>query len=131
MAPMTTPKLTIGLNERRPGFFDVSLSGRLDSATFELLEKRLDVLTGRRVHALHFEMGGLDYISSLGLRAVMKAMVMVKQQDGTIGMSNLQPQIKKVFEIAQMLPTETVFASVEEADRYFDAMQRKELAKQS
>ena len=42
-------------------------------------------------------------------------------------MVNPQPQIKKVLEIAQALPLETVFESVREADDYFDAMQRKAL----
>jgi hypothetical protein len=42
-------------------------------------------------------------------------------------MVNLQPQIKKVFDIAQALPGEAVFSSVEEADEYFDAMQKKAL----
>jgi hypothetical protein len=42
-------------------------------------------------------------------------------------MANLQPQIKKVIEIAQALPSESIFASIEEADAYFDAMQKKVL----
>jgi hypothetical protein len=37
---------------------------------------------------------------------------------------NLQPQIKKVFDILNALPTMQVFASIEEMDRYLDAMQK-------
>jgi hypothetical protein len=36
---------------------------------------------------------------------------------------NLQPQIKKVFEILNALPSLKVFASIQELDNYLDAMQ--------
>jgi len=37
---------------------------------------------------------------------------------------NLQPQIKKVFDILQAIPTLKVFASIEELDNYLDVMQK-------
>ena len=127
---MNVPALTVGLHERRPGYFEVSLAGRLDTSTYQQLEQRLELLGSRKVHSLHMEMGQLAYISSMGLRVVMKAQRQVKEAGGTFTMSSLQPQVRKVFEIVSLLPKDTVFASVAEADRYFDAMQRKELEKQ-
>ena len=38
---------------------------------------------------------------------------------------NLQPQIRKVFDIIQALPSLNVFESVEELDQYLAEMQRK------
>jgi hypothetical protein len=38
---------------------------------------------------------------------------------------NLQPQIKKVFDIINALPSMQIFASIEELDEYLDAMQKK------
>jgi len=58
---------------------------------------------------------------------VMKLMKDLKAQNGILQMVNVQPQIKKVFDIAAALPTETVFASVAEADAYLDMMQKKVL----
>ena len=37
---------------------------------------------------------------------------------------HLQPQIKKVFDILNALPSLQVFASVAELDSYLDAMQK-------
>jgi anti-sigma B factor antagonist len=37
---------------------------------------------------------------------------------------HLQPQIKKVFDILNALPTLQVFASIQEMDEYLDAMQK-------
>jgi hypothetical protein len=38
---------------------------------------------------------------------------------------NLQPQIKKVFDIINAFPSMQIFASIEELDEYLDAMQKK------
>jgi hypothetical protein len=38
---------------------------------------------------------------------------------------NLQPQIKKVFDILNALPSLKVFASIQELDGYLDAMQTR------
>jgi hypothetical protein len=57
----------------------------------------------------------------------MKLMKDLKAQNGVLQMVNVQPQIKKVFDIAAALPPETVFASVAEADAYLDMMQKKVL----
>jgi hypothetical protein len=38
---------------------------------------------------------------------------------------NLQPQIKKVFDIVNALPSMKIFASVDELDDYLDAIQKR------
>jgi hypothetical protein len=52
---------------------------------------------------------------------------MIEQQGGHVYMINVQPQIEKVLEIANMLHGIRLFASVGEADAYFDAMQKSVL----
>jgi len=42
----------------------------------------------------------------------------------------MQEPVQKVFEIAQMVPMNEIFASVKEADDYFDEIQRRERQKQ-
>ncbi len=120
--------LRIRTQERRPMYFEVGLEGRLDTNTYGQLERALDGIFSSPVRALQLDMGKLDYISSMGLRVVLMAMKRMKQLSGTFMMSNLQPQIKRVFDIAGMLPKEQIFTSVEEADAYFDLMQKKALA---
>ena len=41
----------------------------------------------------------------------------------------LKPQIKKVFEIIDALPSMNVFSGVQELDDYLDAMQQKAIKK--
>jgi anti-sigma B factor antagonist len=112
--------------ERRPGAtVVVKLTGRLDFATYQQCHDALaPVLTGVTRHLL-FDMSALDYISSMGLRVILEARKAIETRGGQVSLTHLQAPIRKVFEIASVLPDENIFASVAEADRYFDAIQRQ------
>jgi len=116
--------LQVKATEKKAGFFEVSVSGRLDTTTYAQLEGQLKV-TLPSANAIVLDMGLLEYISSMGLRVIFKATKDMKAKGGVFMMSNMQPQIKKVFEIANALEQDSVFLTVEEADRYFQAMQDK------
>lgn len=118
--------LNIGTREKRAGVFEVSLEGRLDNLTYERLEKTLKPILDNGPRAMQFDMERLDYISSMGLRVMLQTLKKLNAMNGQLMLTRLQPPIKKVFEIANLLPEQSVFASVEEADRYFDAIQRKQ-----
>ena len=70
-------------------------------------------------------MAGVNYISSMGVRVVLKAQKELKLRGGSLSLMNLQPQIKKVFEIINALPSMQVFSSIEELDKYLAEMQRQ------
>ena len=123
--------LQIDLTEKKPGLVEVALDGRLDTETSDQLEARLNDLLKTAPRAVRFNMKSLDYISSMGIRVIFKTFKTLRQKKALLLLSNLQPQIKRVFEIAAALPPESIFATVEEADDYFDAMQRKVLEQDS
>jgi anti-anti-sigma factor len=122
--------LKVSSREKSPRIFEVSLDGRLDTRTAPRLEAMLEILLGSRPRAIQLNMSGLDYISSVGLAVVLKTAKRMKDLDGRFALSNPRPHIKKVFDVAGLLPTQKVFATVAEADRYFDAIQRREKDKQ-
>ena len=72
-------------------------------------------------------MAGLEYVSSAGIRVIAVASKKMKENSGTIAMTGLQPQIKKIFEIVKALPNFGIFKDEAEADAYFDLMQKKVL----
>ncbi len=123
--------LQIDINEKKPGLVEIALNGRLDTETADQLEARLNDLLKTAPRAVRFNMKSLDYISSMGIRVLLKTFKTLRQKKAMFLMANLQPQIQKVFEIAEALPPESIFATVEEADEYFDAMQRKVLEQDS
>ncbi len=123
--------LQIDLTEKKPGLIEVALDGRLDTETSEQLEARLNDLLKTEPRAVRFNMESLAYVSSMGIRVLFKTFKTLRQKKAMFLMSNLQPQIQKVFDIAEALPPESIFATVKEADEYFDAMQRKVLEQDS
>jgi anti-sigma B factor antagonist len=119
--------LSIQIIEQKPGLHEVVLNGRLDTETAPQLERRFVEICAKKVSAVRLDMGLLSYISSMGIRVLFKTFKALRDKKAMFLMVNLQPQIKKVLEIAQAMPPETVFASIKEADEYYDAMQRKVL----
>jgi anti-sigma B factor antagonist len=76
------------------------LNGRLDSNTSPALEKKLaDAMqSGATRMVIDFE--NLDYISSAGLRIILKTTKDLKKFEGNIVLCAMQDYVKEVFEIA-------------------------------
>lgn len=121
--------MRIATRKRREGFHLIALSGRLDSDTSAQLEEAITGLLTDRVELVTFDLGNLDYISSMGLRALFRAREAIKAQNGNIVLTRPRPQIARVFEIAHALRHVPIFDSIEEADRFFDVIQEMELEK--
>jgi anti-anti-sigma factor len=120
--------LTIRSTEKIPGVFIIYPEGRLDSESYALLEKKIDyLLTVGQARHMTLDMNGVDYISSMGVRVVIKAHKDLKQRGGQLSLMNLQAQVKKVFEIIQALPSMRIYNSIQELDAYLDAMQKQAL----
>ncbi len=116
--------LTVTSQEREVGVFTVCPAGSLDSNTYTILEDRLALIKKSNPRAIIFDLKHLTYISSIGVRVFVALRKAMKTTGGTVAFANLQPQIRKVFDIIQALPSLNVFDSVEELDRYLAEMQR-------
>jgi anti-anti-sigma factor len=103
----------------------ISIAGRLDSNTAPELQQSIDDEIDDAVSATIIDFKGLDFLSSAGLRVIFKAKKMMDGSGGKFLMVNLQPQIKKVFEIIKALDGMNVFKDQEEMDEYLAAMQDK------
>ena len=119
--------LTMKIENRMPGCHVVKLIGRLDGTTYAECESKISSLLVPETKTLMFDMTNLDYISSMGLRVVLKTRKFIEGNGGSVHMIQMQPQIEKVFKIANLLNGIMLFASIKEADDYFEAMQKKVL----
>ena len=117
--------LEITIENQPDGRVRVALTGRLDTQTYAQCEQRLAPLLTPATRVLVLDMAQLDYLSSMGLRVLMKTNKAMAALGGKCFLARLQPPIRTVIDIANALPPQTIFASVEEADRYLDAMQRR------
>lgn len=117
--------LTVTAKEKNPGVFILYPVGSLDSNTYEILDKRIDLILEGSPKVIVLDMENLDYISSMGVRVVIKAKKAMMKNSGDLVLMNLQPQIHKVFEIINALPSQQIFSSTQELDHYLDRIQRK------
>jgi anti-anti-sigma factor len=117
--------LKVSVTQDRSFARTVHLNGRLDHASVVVLDSELDKLAQQPVDVLVFDLAGLEYISSAGLRSMFATQKAMAERSGRIVLMNPQPQVKKVFEIVKAADLTAVFSSVEELDRYLDTMQRR------
>jgi len=122
-------ELKVNVVEKTPGFFVFKPIGSIDSVTSEMLEQRVNFILKESPKGIVFDMRETDYMSSAGVRVIFKVQKEMKQKAGLFYITNMQPQIKKVFEIINALPSLQVFESIEELDNYLDVMQKKEMGK--
>jgi anti-sigma B factor antagonist len=116
--------LKVKSNPRGPGIIVVSPIGSIDANTFNLFDEHMDDVLQQNPDVIIFDMEFADYISSSGIRVLLKTKKALKQTDGRMVFMKLQPQIQKVFDILKAIPTLKVFASIEELDNYLDTMQK-------
>ena len=74
----------------------VALDGRLDTTTAPQLEKELDNLSD--IKTLIIDMEKLVYVSSAGLRVLLKAQKVMNKQ-GKMTVKNVSQEIKEIFEV--------------------------------
>lgn len=112
------------VGSRNPGAVTIKLSGSLDTATAPDLEKQLGPVLASPVKDLIFDLAGLKFISSAGLRVFSAARKQMKARGCQTSFVNMQPQILEVFAIVQSLPGVAVFKDVAELDEYLAARQK-------
>ena len=82
----------------------ISLSGSLDGHTYNKLEEVLGGIIDESVQMIAFNMKALTYISSAGIRVLLKTKKQLAAHQGKLTFLDLQPQVKKMFDIIQALP---------------------------
>jgi anti-anti-sigma factor len=105
----------------------ITLSGRLDTHTYQALDEALGPLLAKQITTLVLDLSNLDYISSAGIRSIFKARKVLATREGRVLVVNPQPQIRKVFDVVKAVPLNEIFTSVQELDDYLDEMQRRVL----
>ena len=97
---MTIEKVLEGENAK------IIVSGRLDTQTAPELEKEIDGVIAS-VKELTFDMKGLEYVSSAGLRVILKAQKIMNTK-GTMKLIGVNDSIMEVFDITGFLDILTI-----------------------
>ena len=84
----------------------IAPEGRLDTMTSPQLDAELDNSL-RGVRELGFDFAGLDYISSAGLRVLLKAQKAMNRQ-GSMVIRNVSDEIRDIFDVTGFLDIMTI-----------------------
>ncbi len=88
------------IEENQSGINIFKLNGRLDSNTSQGFEKKIFQAIDDGSKSMIIEFKDLEYISSAGLRVILKATKALKREEGKMMLCDMQDYVKEVFEIA-------------------------------
>ena len=117
--------LKVGIEYIKRGMVILSPVGSIDTNTCALLDKEIKKVLKRSVTTLVLDMADVDFMTSRGVSTIARTREAVMQKGGDLAIMNLQPQVRKVFEIMCLLPVLNVFADRDELDEYLGKVQRK------
>jgi anti-sigma B factor antagonist len=88
------------IQERQDQIEVFKVNGRLDSNTSPQLEEQLNLSLARGETRVVIDFEGLEYISSAGIRVILKTMKKLEHAQGKLVLCALQDYVQEVFEIA-------------------------------
>jgi len=116
-------ELEVRTEETKAGVITVKPKGTVNSDTCNILDKAISNTLSKSIKTLVIDMSEVKFISSAGVGVIIKTKATSAKYGADFAMTNLQPQVKKVFEIIGLLPALNVFESTEELDEYLEKIQ--------
>ena len=93
----------------------IEVKGRLDAVTSPKLEEECQGLIDQGEKAIIMDLGGVDYISSAGLRTILILARKLNGSGGQIRFCGLRGMVQEVFSISGFNTLFPIFPSVTEA----------------
>ncbi len=100
---------------RNGGVLVLAASGRVDSTSASTLEQALLRAIDGGERRLVLDFGGVDYISSAGLRALLVTARRMKEAKGVWALCSLSEPVRQVFDLAGFLPLFTIDGALSSA----------------
>jgi anti-anti-sigma factor len=97
------------------GVWIVAPEGRMDSAAAPQMESALMVLIEAGRRWLIVDLSGVTYISSRGLKSLVKAWRAVQAENGALVLTGLTPQVYEVFDTVGFTQVFSIYESIEQA----------------
>ena len=118
-------ELEVSIIRKGSGVIILLPVGSINETTCSVLKKQIDSVMDEKISTLVLDMNGVGFMSSVGIGLINSTKNKLEAKNTEFAMINLQPAIKKVFEIMSLLPTLNVFQNVEELDEYLGRIQRR------
>ena len=92
--------LTVESSKRPEGGYIVIPKGRLDTNTYLEFEKKIEPYLNGGTKVLVLDMAELEYLSSAGLREMVRAMKKAKRGTGDVRLASPSERVAEVLELA-------------------------------
>ncbi|MCU0631049.1 MAG: STAS domain-containing protein [Methanoregulaceae archaeon] len=93
----------------------VTLTGRLDGFGSQQLETGLKEIVRDDTRSVIISLGGVDYLSSAGIRVLLGLKKRLKQRDGTLALINVRDFPRSVLEMSGFLKVLDIYPTLQEA----------------
>jgi anti-anti-sigma factor len=91
---------------KEKGMIIISVKGRMDAITSVDFEKKLTEWISNGENQFFIDLSEMDYISSAGLRSILKISKQLQMRNGKMIFAGLQDSVREVFRISGF---ETIF----------------------
>ncbi len=116
MAPLGNDKTSLRIERTQvSGQVVLVVSGRMDAENAGQFEEKCNECIAEGHTNLLVDLGGLTYISSMGLRSFLSVAKLLQGKGGALGLCCMKGLVKQVFEITGLLQIFPVYDSVESA----------------
>lgn len=99
------------------GVLILSVEGRLDHESAEIFRTTASKAIDAGSRAVLVDFGGTTFLASMGIRALILPSQELTQRGGSMAITGLSAELKKLFELAGLYQLFTVYPSVEEGVR--------------
>ena len=104
------------ITEHREGpILVLEIKGRLDHAGAEIFQKKAVALIEAGERSIVVDFGGIAFVASLGIRALIIPFQEMSKAGGRIALINLGPQVNQLFEVAGLFSLFKVYPTLAEA----------------
>ncbi|NQV33534.1 MAG: STAS domain-containing protein [Phycisphaeraceae bacterium] len=117
--------LTISKTKSQSSAAIFVLKGELNNQTSGQLNQAISNMLDAPATTLVLDMKEISFISSTGIGVIVKTRNTLKQKGSDLTMVNIQPQVKRVFDIMQLTPILKVCENQEELDTYLTTIQNR------
>ena len=107
-------------SEEKAGLFIIHPVGPINTNTSPILQKEMQRIIESRPEIVLLDMNQVNYINFRGLRVILKTIMEMNQRNGKVCLTNLQPQVKEMFEIMHGILPIWVFEGRKQLEHYID-----------
>ncbi len=96
------------------GILIIAIEGRLDAASAPIAEGEINKALEGEQNRLLFDLSGLEYLSSGGLRVILSAAKEIRRRDGKVALAALKQYVYEIFEVSGFTAMIPIKKSIDE-----------------